>query len=127
MSELELFAWLKWSYFKDLEKSEDQFASFDCLSTSKRIYLELKCRKTHYDDLLIEKSKYQRLIEKAWEFDYNAWYVNSTPLGVWAFNLNTVSGFDWVSKALPATTEFSKTESIEKIVGYLNIKDGVKL
>ena len=62
MKEQELFDYLKDSHFPDLTKSEGVFDSFDCSSTAKGIYVELKCRHTHYPDLLIEKSKYDRLI-----------------------------------------------------------------
>lgn len=127
MTELELFAWIKWSYFPDLERSTDQYSSFDCVTKQGKMYIELKCRKTHYDNLLIEKVKFDRLSQKAWEFGYIACYINSTPEGIWAFDLAKHKYIKWFTKDLPATTEFNNIDTIEKTVGYLNVNRGGKL
>ncbi len=57
MREQELFDYLKASHFPDLEKSEGAYDSFDCTTNEKNLYIELKCRHTHYPDLLIEEMK----------------------------------------------------------------------
>jgi hypothetical protein len=59
VKEQELFDYLKGTHFPDLEKSEGVYDSFDCSTNEKNLYIELKCRHTHYPDLLIEEMKYR--------------------------------------------------------------------
>ena len=61
MNEEQLFNYLKKHYIYDLSKCEDQFSSYDCFSTTYRCVIELKCRNKHYDDLMLEKTKYDSL------------------------------------------------------------------
>ncbi len=51
LRESELFDYLREFHFSDLSKSEDEFDSFDCVSMEHKMFIELKSRKTHYDDL----------------------------------------------------------------------------
>ena len=62
MKEAELFDYLKSDLYPDLTKSEGIYDSFDCISKQAGHYIELKCRHTHYDTLLIEEMKYRKLI-----------------------------------------------------------------
>ena len=61
LKEPELLDYLKEFYYPDLEKSEE-FDNWDCISLEHKMFIELKSRKTHYPDLLIEESKYQGLL-----------------------------------------------------------------
>jgi hypothetical protein len=127
INEHELFVLLKKRLFPDLEKFDGTFHNADCFSFEDKLYIELKCRRTHYDELIIEEYKYERLVNLAMDMDYSPVYVNSTPLGVWAFNLGILLP-RWEDRDnLPATTEFENTQKVVKSVGYLNIKDGVRL
>ena len=74
MKEQELFDYLKGTHFPDLEKSEGVYDSFDCSTNEKNLYIELKCRHTHYPDLLIEEMKYRRLINQAGSL--TPYYIN---------------------------------------------------
>ena len=78
----------------DLERS-DQFDTWDCISQQSRMYIELKARRNHYTELLIEKSKYESLTITAMRKNYTAWYINATPLGLWAFNLTKLDKPVW--------------------------------
>jgi hypothetical protein len=78
VKEQELFDYLKGTHFPDLEKSEGVYDSFDCSTNEKNLYIELKCRHTHYPDLLIEEMKYRRLINQAGSL--TPYYINSTPV-----------------------------------------------
>lgn len=127
MKEQDLFEYLKLNKFTDLVKSEGTFDSFDCLSSKYNFYIELKCRYTHYPDLLIEKSKYDRLRTEAKLRNMQPWYINSTPKGCWAFNLDELSEPIWSSRPMPATTEFANTNKILKTVGFLDLKDGIPI
>ena len=127
INEEQLFVLLKKRLFPDLEKFVGTFHNADCLTFEDKLYIELKCRRTHYDELMIEEYKYERLVNLAMDMDFNPVYINSTPEGVWAFNLGFLLP-RWEDRAgLPATTEFENTTKVTKSVGYLNIKDGVRL
>lgn len=125
MKEQELFEYLKFKHFPDLEKSEGTFDSFDCTTNDDNLYIELKCRHTHYPELLIEEMKYRRLVNQAGSM--TPYYINSTPQGVWAFDLSRVPEPAWSERRMPATTEFSNTRKIMKLVGFLHLDYGLAL
>jgi hypothetical protein len=127
MKEQELFDYLKADLYSDLIKSPGIFDSFDCISEAAGHYIELKCRHTHYPTLLIEEMKYRNLITQAAERDLIPFYINSTPLGVFSFDLMDVPEPEWVSHWMPATTEFARSNKISKLVGYLPIEEAVRL
>lgn len=126
LTEPELFQWLKHFYYPDLVMSEDQFSSHDCISDKHNYFIELKSRHTHYDDLLIEKAKYDSLFYRA-KKGYKPIYINATERGVWQFNLKDLPEPKWEVRIMPANTEFTERVEIDKIVGYFNIKDGIWL
>ena len=121
MRELELFEYLKFKHLPDLARSEGTYDTFDCISEKKSLYIELKCRHTHYPDLLIEKSKYDRLVNEASERKLSPWYINSTPKGIWGFALANVPSPVWTERWMPTTTEFSNTKKRRKMVGFLHL------
>lgn len=127
MKEIELFDYLKTNLYPDLEKSIGIFDSFDCISKLAGHYIELKCRHTHYDTLLIEEMKYRKLITQAAERDLIPFYINSTPKGVFSFDLMDLAEPEWVKHWMPATTEFARSNKISKLVGYLPIEEGIQL
>jgi hypothetical protein len=127
MKEIDLFDFLKENLYPDLEKSPGIFDSFDCISLAAGHYIELKCRHTHYDTLLIEEMKYRKLITQAAERDLIPFYINSTPKGVFSFDLMDLAEPEWVSHWMPATTEFSRSNKVSKLVGYLPIEEAVEL
>jgi hypothetical protein len=104
INEEQLFELLKKRLFPDLEKFDNTFHNADCFS---------------FED--------ERLVNLAMDLDYSPVYINSTPNGVWAFNLGILLP-RWEDRAgLPATTDFENTQKVVKSVGYLHIKDGVRL
>ena len=127
MKEQELFDYLKADLYLDLVKSQGIFDSFDCISEAAGHYIELKCRHTHYPTLLIEEIKYRKLITQAAERDLIPFYINSTPLGVFSFDLMDVAEPEWVSHWMPATTEFARSNKVSKLVGFLPIEEAVRL
>lgn len=127
LKEPELFAYLKEFYYPDLVMSDDKFSKYDCISKDLSLYIELKSRNTHYDDLIIEKIKFDAICEQARELDCLPLYINSTPEGIWKFHLDPTSPPTWEEKWLPQNTEFSSRGNKTKVVGYLPIKDGQEL
>lgn len=126
MREQELFNFVRELGYEDLTQAMDSYSVWDCYSKSSNIYVELKCRRTHYDKLLIEESKFDRLVKAAADKEMIPVYICSTPKGVWAFNL---AGADlvWVDEEMPATTDFTDTRKKIKSVSYLDIHEGMQL
>ena len=127
LREQELFNHLKESIYPDLEKSVGIFDAFDCISQAAGHYIELKSRHTHYDTLLIEEMKYRKLITQAAERDLVPFYINCTPQGIFSFDLMDIPEPEWVTHKMPATSEFSNRTKVDKLVGYLDINEAVKL
>ena len=127
MKEADLFEYLKSSLYPDLVKSPGIFDSFDCISEKAGHYIELKCRYTHYPTLLIEEMKYRKLITQSAERDLIPFYINSTPQGVYSFDLMDIPEPIWSIKYLPVTSEFANKSKVDKLVGYLSIEEAVKL
>jgi len=125
--EKDLFDWLKENVYLDLVKSKNQMSRWDCYSPSKGHRIELKCRKKHYDTLLLEKKKYDAMINEVSKHLDTPFYINSTPEGIYSFNLFFIKK-DWeVNYLNPATTQFANTNRIAKEVTYLKTTDGKKL
>lgn len=127
MREQELFEYLQSCLYPDLEKSVGIYDSFDCISKKAGHYIELKCRHTHYPTLLIEEMKYRKLITQAAERDLIPFYINSTPEGIFSFDLMDVPEPEWFTHRMPATTEFSRNNKIDKLVGYLPVEEAIQL
>jgi hypothetical protein len=115
-TERELFNYLK-QIIPDLRKSENQFSSWDCSSQLLKARIELKCRRKHYDELLIEQMKYDNLIKYKTPL-----YINSTPKGIYLWKLKEQS-IEWSERPLPKTTDFKTNENVNKRVGYLSVKN----
>ena len=71
-------------------------------------------------------SKYDALMQRAIKFGTRPVYINSTPIGIWAFYLDDQE-IRWEEREMPRTTDFSNNEKISKKVGYLNINNGKKI
>lgn len=120
-NEDKLFEHLKNNYIPDLEWSEGDYSHHDCYSTELGLDIELKCRNKHYDDLLIEKGKYDNLLKRAAEHKTVAVYISQTPQGIYAFNLSTSQEPAWETRGMPKTSHFNQRQFVDKVVGYLNI------
>ena len=120
MTEAKLFDWLKANYFNDLVMARKQFSKWDCYSPKYKARIELKCRKTHYPTLLLERIKYDSLRLKANSHNDKPLYINSTPEGIYVFNLNEVD-VNWFIKSLPETTQFLKRNWVKKEVTMLDV------
>ena len=121
IDEKKLFQLLKQNLIPDLEKT-DLFNPKDCTSISLNLSVELKCRRYHYDYLMLEKSKYDSLIKNA-----KVRYICSTPKGIYSFNLKKLKNIVWFNEYLPATTDFQNTSKVFKQVTFLNIQDAINI
>ncbi len=127
MKEQELFDWLKAEKFPDLIHSPEVYDGFDCVSEKEKLFIELKSRRTHYPELLIEKMKYDFLLEESAKLGLAPWYVNHTPEGIWAFALLDLKEIEWAEKWLPSTTEFANKNNKMKMVGFIHVDQGFKI
>jgi len=127
LEEAELFQHLKNNQWPDLVKSNGTYDTFDCISQEAGIYAELKSRRTHYDDLLIEKKKWDNLILHSDALKLRPWYINSTPQGIYAFDLSERKVPEWEERAMPITTDFVNKQKTLKIVGFLSISEAITL
>lgn len=121
-----MFEYLQENYLPDLRQSGQQFSSFDCYSVEHKCEIELKYRHSHYDELLIEKIKYDKLMARAQEFGTEAVYISATPKGVFGFNLSKIPEPVWFKKSLPATTHFGDKVWKNKEVAMISISEYAK-
>ena len=127
-TEVDLFLWLKRHYYYDLRSSGGQYAFYDCYSLEFRFYAELKVRSTHYERLIIERAKYDRIVKIANANRNDALYICSTPQGVWQFDVALMGGLNWVDMPdLPVTSQFGNTDRVTKKVALLPLKAGRQL
>jgi hypothetical protein len=126
-----LFDLLKMKMIEDLTMSSTLHSEFDCYSRKHRVLIELKCRKVHYDTLLVEQGKYIDVISKASRLGYRPIYINSTPEGIWAFDLSKVERTAWKHQMMPSYTEIANNSyparKVAKTVAYLHVDDAISL
>ena len=121
LKEKDLFDWFKNTRFSDIEQTS-RYSYTDAYIPSLNVYVEFKCRREHYDALLIEKAKWNYLHKLP-----NCRYVNSTPRGIYSFNIPSIPRPSWHMRVLPRTTQFKDIDKIIKEVGYLHIRQAVEL
>ena len=119
MTEKELFDFLKTNYLPDLELAKDRFSFYDCYSKENRLIIELKCRREHYDTLMLERYKYNKLIQYSTQAEIR--YISSTPKGIYSFNINELKDINWSSGTMPMTTDFNRSQKIKKEFTMLNV------
>ena len=89
----DLFDYLRSSKYPDLVKARKQMSRWDCYSPDSSHRIELKCRTKHYEKLLIEKKKFDSMLEICQRHFDIPIYICSTPMGsshliCWAFRLS---------------------------------------
>lgn len=124
--EKDLFEWLSTNHYKTLVNSKNPISRWDCYDIETQSRIELKCRRKHYNTLILEKKKYDALIlESNKNLDIPI-YINSTPNGIYSFNLNEID-VKWFTKSLPTTTEFKKRIWVKKEITELEVSKSIKL
>lgn len=121
-NEKDLFAYLLKNTYFDLVKANKQMSRWDCYSPEIRHRIELKCRGKHYNTLLIEKKKYEAMIEKCKDNLDIPMYINSTPKGVYRFNLFLIKP-NWVIEYHNKTTAFTNKNKVPKEIAMLPVVD----
>lgn len=116
-----LFDHLKSFYIEDLNWSDHSYSHYDCYSKLFKCDIELKCRNKHYNDLVIEKYKYDKLLSRAEKYSTIPVYICQTPKGIYGFNLSKLDEPEWFIKGMPKTSHFSQRQFVDKEVGMLHI------
>jgi len=76
---------------------------------------------------MIEKKKYQFLMEHYTYFGEKPVYINATPYGVWFFKLTKMPEPSWIYRDMPESTKFGKRKKIKKWVGFIELSQGVNV
>ena len=118
MTEKALLGWLIENIDNSIVPALDKFSPFDAYSKKHDCYIELKCRRKHYPDLLLEKKKFDNIT-----IDGDAFYICSTPEGIYSWRLSKDSNLLWEKKQMPANTDFGKRLWKEKEVTFLKISE----
>jgi hypothetical protein len=122
MTEQKLLDWLIDNFDSSIKKAEYKYSRFDAYSKDRDQFIELKCRRTHYETLIIEKKKFDTLVE-----DGSALYICSTPEGIYSWTIDKDTEIEWIAKSMPKNTDFGNRARKDKIIGYLEIKKANKL
>jgi len=122
MKEQDLFDYLVNNYYPDLVKAKSKMSRWDCYSPETSHRIELKCRAAHYDTLILEKKKYDAMILKCNDNLDIPMYINSTPEGIYSFNLFEIKP-KWEVKYLRKTTTFTNANQIPKEIAMLPVID----
>ena len=117
--EAELFEALKAEY-PDLTPLS---ATDRCDGVTHNAFIEMKCRRTHYPTLMIEKHKWDYLADIRARTGSRTLYINATPSGVYEWDLGALNAPEWALMRLPDKTDFAGAKKIDKLVGFLAIKD----
>ena len=122
MTEKQLLDWLIENVDPSIKQAFYKYSAFDAYSELHDCFIELKCRRKHYDTLLIEKKKFDALVE-----DGDAFYICSTPEGIYSWELSADMEIEWITKSMPKNTDFGNKSKKDKVVSYLRIQDAKKL
>ena len=122
MKEEELFQYLVKCCYPDLVKAKSKLSRWDCYSPNTSHRIELKCRKEHWDSLILERKKYDAMIEKCNDNLDVPIYICSTPKGVYKYNLFLINPI-WVFKPMKKTTYFTNNNKVTKEVAMLPVID----
>ena len=102
-----------------------------------RMIIEIKCRESHYDNLFLEKIKYDDLKKARRSMDLKTKkecfidiktriiYINVTPNGTFWFDLDKLENeFQWYNKELWKSTTDKSKGKINKILTKIDSKKG---
>ena len=86
------------------------------------IYMEGKCRKEHRLTLFIQKDKWDALRGKE-----KGWYVNSTPKGIYVWNVKEIEEPIWFKRSMQNSQEFENQSIVKKLVGELRVDKAIQI
>jgi hypothetical protein len=106
----------------EMIEPDSQYSPFDF--ECKLYIIEVKARDTDYPDWLIEKIKFDKNLELSAAMNKDFLYLTEYGGLGYIYNVNKLVennyDFKWQTKRLPATTEFSRGNWVDKEVGFLS-------
>ena len=124
LEEKQLFQLIKDKLIEDLIPTEE-FNHLDATSKKTKTGIELKCRREYYRFLMIEKHKYDKLINSSYK---NLRYICSVPKGdmfeVFSFDIKKLPEPVWREMWVPQTTDFKSKKWLKKLVGFYDNQQG---
>lgn len=117
MNERQLIQLLQQSIIPDAVKQEE-FDAYDIYSKKYDMYAELKCLTKHYSTIMIEKIKYDELINLN-----NSRYIVATPKGCWSWTISKLNNINWKEMYFPnvSTMYHREVQDGYKTVAFLPI------
>lgn len=96
---------------------EDEFSPVDWLVTSSNTYIEVKCRNVHYDALILEEDKYNKLLSYE-----KSWYICSTPEGIYGWDIKKLDPIFRMKLVTNSQQFFRKDKMVFKSITELPIQ-----
>jgi hypothetical protein len=110
-----------------LIKAKDQFSYFDY--ENKRYLFEIKSRRKAYDPWIIEELKVDTNIGIAESVKKDFVYVNEFEGVLYIWNVSKLIrddyNFGFHNREMPWHTDFERTQTVNKMTGYLYNKDAL--
>jgi hypothetical protein len=110
-----------------LIKAKDQFSYFDY--ENKRYLFEIKSRRKAYDPWIIEELKVDTNIGIAESVKKDFVYVNEFEGVLYIWNISKLIrddyNFGFHNREMPWHTDFERTQTVNKMTGYLYNKDAL--
>ena len=104
----------------DVKKSENQYCVYDCYNED--ALFELKCRRANYNEYVIEKHKYDSLLEEANKQDKEVYYVVSDLDNIYIYDLKKVN-VNWRMQKAPTKTDFAGSKRTTRLQGFIDTKE----
>ena len=94
-----------------------------------RYMVEVKVRDTHYDELMLERKKYNDLVKASSKTEAGIIYINVTPNGTYCFNINKIidDNTNWVIGNHWKSTTDKSLGKIDKKIVYIPIDKAKKI
>ena len=125
-SEKEVVFFLNKASKREFKLVEDEYCRYD--AEDDEYIVEIKVRKKHYQDCLIEYDKFDDNIGTSDNLGKDFLYVVATSEDIYVFNCSKLHKdgfkFKWDWKELPKNTDFGGSEQkVTKFVGYIPVDE----
>lgn len=123
LTEQQLYAHMceRYNGLVDLNK-ENPMSPIDWYYPHEDIWIEGKCRNVHRNGMFIQKDKYEELMKKE-----RCYYVNSTPEGIFLFNLKEMEEPVWREQNMEQSQQFKSIGRVPKLVAELPVSKAYQI
>ena len=110
---------------RDTVPASDTYSVFDF--SNETYLIEVKSRRKRYNPWMIERKKVKSNLSIARERDKHFLYITECEGIAYVWNISRMMhqayNFKWVTRRMPATTDFNRTQWVDKEVGFIKQKD----